>query len=266
MPYRKSKSYGTTKPIGAPLVDWGHPLSKGLVAYWPCQEGAGTIIQDATGSSRNWGQFQGTFTWSKGRLGKVPSFNGTNTVIVSQAFPTLGVIGDKMSISAWFNLTASTPFTSFFTSYAGGATSYPLAFLVNDYVATKLSLEAFDGSSNPHMESTNAINDGLWHHAVGTRDAGTFGLWIDGVSNGTAAVANNNFSTTNQWIMGKYGTNFYTGLADNFMIYHRVLQPSEIKQLYADPFCLLVKPRRRISSPGVAGSAFQSQMMMSGVG
>jgi hypothetical protein len=108
-----------------------------------------------------------------------------------------------------------------------------------------------DGNNSDTLTSSEAINDGKYHHVVVTRDgvSGAKQIYIDGVLNAndvadTALLSNPqvlvlgalsdasqsdpNFPTANAY-------NGYVGLMDDLQIYPRVLSAGEITFLYQNP-------------------------------
>ena len=90
-----------------------------LVAYWPMDEGDGTVAEDALG--RFTGNLVGGTTWVQGRFGQALSFNGTDAYVSTQATgELLGIDGkEARSISFWAQATDGNPATNLvFTAMA----------------------------------------------------------------------------------------------------------------------------------------------------
>ena len=90
MPYiitSKTRSYRDTKPPVGSTLNWGHPLSKGLVGCWMMNEGGGNLVNDI--ASKYNGTNSGA-VWSNQQKGKALKFNGTSDNIL---------IGDKSKLN-----------------------------------------------------------------------------------------------------------------------------------------------------------------------
>tara|TARA_R110002049_G_scaffold289495_1_gene472358 strand:+ start:2168 stop:3118 length:951 start_codon:yes stop_codon:yes gene_type:complete len=94
----------------------------------------------------------------------------------------------------------------------------------------------FDSSSSGAAKSTNAINDGNWHHVVMQNNGSVTFLYIDGILD--IAIPDNlvvgNGGSNNKFYMGKtnQGLNVFKGSIDDFRIYDRMLTNLEIDSLY----------------------------------
>jgi hypothetical protein len=86
--------------------------------------------------------------------------------------------------------------------------------------------------------STTNVNDGNWHHIVGTRKTdGTLEIYVDGRREGTAAMTSYYTSTTLRTNIGvgeSRNKQFFTGQIDDAKIFNYALTPTQIKTLYND--------------------------------
>ena len=55
-------------------------ITSGLLVYWPFDEGAGSIVLDATGNGHD-GTFNGAPQWVDGKYGKALHFDGVDDYI-----------------------------------------------------------------------------------------------------------------------------------------------------------------------------------------
>ena len=94
----------------------------------------------------------------------------------------------------------------------------------------------FVGSTGEFM-GTSAINDGVWHHVVGTRGVdGSVYLYVDGVlersSTNTGSV-----TTATDLFIGRHGTmaaSFFDGAVDNVVVLGRMVEADEVLSLYSE--------------------------------
>ncbi len=98
-----------------------------------------------------------------------------------------------------------------------------------------------DSATMLTLASPNRVNDGRWHHAVGTLDGDGMRLYIDGklvAARGDAVRAR---EITGYWRLGgdrltnwpaRPASDFYAGAVDEVAIYHRALSAREVAAHY----------------------------------
>ena len=109
----------------------------------------------------------------------------------------------------------------------GAAEDYGLALLGN-----KVAFGA--GNPDATVISTAVVNDGLWHHVVGTRTrAGVLGLYVDGTSQGTANGPSwDRFAPAVLRVGGRLsGGNFFNGAVDDLRIFNYTAPGSNVTAL-----------------------------------
>ena len=92
------------------------------------------------------------------------------------------------------------------------------------------------GSAKTTVDSSSSINNGAWHHVVGTYTSGNNGmkLYVDGVLQGSARATT--ALTTGYWRAGAEGMSgwtgnpgqYFDGVLDELAVYTDVLTPTEI--------------------------------------
>ncbi len=230
MKYAKSSSAGGADPA---LAEVGSGAStfpstgRGLVGYWPLDEGSGSSTLDWSGHGAN-GTLTGTTlpTWQSGSACKLGSSclqftsgyvlaNGvTSGVSMSQGFTMMG----------WIN-PASSSGLQIFASFA------------LPYLADNAGKDYFSARINGVQQSVGGnttLTPGIWYFIVGTYDGASLKLYANGVLDGqTSAPGTASFDGPNLY-MGNYSTLAYqfVGLIDDFRVYNRVLSASEIQQIY----------------------------------
>ena len=102
----------------------------------------------------------------------------------------------------------------------------------------KVRFGVWNGSTQV-ITSTNTLNDGAWHHAVGTHAAdGTTKFYIDGVLQGS--LNSTVWNDSGYWRIGGYRggswpsaiTGHFVGSIDDVRIYNRPLSATEVSDLY----------------------------------
>lgn len=225
----------TTKPPPGAMVDWTHPLSRGLVAWWLFNEGAGSQADDIVG--RNDGTLTNGPAWRGGKFGSALSFDGSNDYV------NLSPITVSKVPLSWCALVYPTSFATH---------KNPLAQTGNDALET-FGLFIWQTSGQAAVQlGTNSFNGNnltlnKWACLCGTTDGTTGRLYQDGVqtasgSDGRTEAAATGFNVGRSTGSGRY----FSGLIDEVRIYNRALSAFEVAQLYVAPFANLLAPRRLV--------------------
>ncbi|MEA3444864.1 MAG: LamG domain-containing protein, partial [Bacteroidota bacterium] len=150
-------------------------------------------------------------------------------------------ITDKVSVSAWIKKTInSSNSVHIVTKYLGGTGTIQRGFhmvLGNGHpmFAGRLGLS---GSAGYNMICANEIyvNDGLWHHFLGTVNLNEWNFWVDGNHIGTdiGNTPNPSLVCSDILAIGFYPEvqdYFFNGIIDEVRVYNRVLNNAEISLL-----------------------------------
>lgn len=219
--------------LGAQVVP-----TNSLIGRWEFNGNA----NDASGTS-NHGVVTGA-TLTQDRCGNANSayhFNGTNNYI---QMPFTGpLLNNSRSISFWCRSTNT--FTnsprSIFT-YGNGALPGGCFQIVYNYCTSGIGLEV---GSQSFTSQNNCLADGNWHHVVATYQSCscsyiTTRIYIDGALIpmscnviGTSQFLNTNANCPLNIGKGACGLNrFFQGDLDDFYLYNRALDPSEVRSLF----------------------------------
>src|SRR5690606_67226 len=121
-------------------------------------------------------------TWTNdGKFGKALSFDGIGDYV--SVPDSTAIDTENVTVSAWINSTSSTSNLNVIEKWntAFSPARYPYALRINNTTTGKAQFKAYDGTNNPSAESTTTINDGKWHHIVGTREDGVnLKIYVDG--------------------------------------------------------------------------------------
>jgi len=284
--YADGNKWFTKPPVGS-QIDWGHPLSRGLVGCWLMNEGGGKrtlnlvtkklcalvasyfSINMSDSGSHNKSNYKSPMSI----IMNTGSGDGSYIDVSNDAFrfPTAT---SELTLLAFFrqdnfNGAASFNDSSLFYTSVGNALIY---FVIGNYVLGG----ANSGKIAVLVRSDN--NDGLTgvqgktdirttytpHIAVLTINAKKLiSLYLDGNFEGsgthtmTAGISGNSvvrIGSGSKYLLGQYYT---------FMMWTRALSPSEIQQLYIDPYCF-IKQNYRLYAPVVApptGVSFGGQVI-----
>lgn len=212
------------KPPVSARINRNHTLVKGMVGYWPFNEGGGTIAFDKISQKNGL-----VSSFSKYTIDRDIRFFGVTvsdcvTVAAPRSLPT------SFSISLWFN-----PSSSAFNTYGalavstggGGATGLYWDSSVN-------SLMFYNGSFNT---STKVLAANKWHHVVFSVSNGAYAFYVDGVFGGSGSGVSGGFPIV--YFGSDTSANTFVGRISSVSIFCKALVPSECRQLYVDPFGFL---------------------------
>ena len=213
-----------------------------LVAQWNFNETSGTAAAVAAGSCGT--SCNGTLTnfadtsgqdigstnpsgwtsnnrrWGAGAL----MFDGSNDYVLSGSCDSTGNTG--MTIEAWIKTNNSAKNIIIQT--------YGSAAYISRFTAGKV-IFLFDGSSlnnSASDESISSINDGQWHHAVGTNDGSITKIYVDGRLEKSFSETLLNGNRSIYIGSNSEQDSFYNGTLDSISIYSRALSAEEILSNY----------------------------------
>lgn len=233
-----------------PIINWGNPITKGLVFDAPFFEGAGgksfNLVQNIQGV------FTNSPTWQGGLYGKELSFGslGGNTA-VSYTTNDNRINSTLMSYEAVFKIHAS---AGQYRRPIHVGPAYPNARWDWEIDGGfKFNAPRSGGTDGNWRISTPTTE--VYHHCVITMDWSSNSnvprIYVDGKEQSvttnltptlTPQNANNIVTIGNETALNQgWGKPIvYTRLWD------RLLTPTEVKQLYIDPWCIYQKPRFRM--------------------
>jgi hypothetical protein len=237
----------TQKPFLGAHLDWSHPLTKDLVACWALnQYGSSSITDLVNGFTMNLTGNPGA--WGPGAFGG-PALNLDGTTqwfdgpVIFKGKPPV-----RVSCSGWLRVPAGFP--------AGG---YSPIFFCNRNLNRVFDLAIngngiatfYDASNIPHqVEAGPNLTDQQWHYLAATWDgvpaSGIVTLYADGLQVGQQVLAGNGSQpVADAAAIGKHtanGVNLASGGIDICSVWSRVLDPSEIMQLYSNPCAVFAQP------------------------
>jgi len=199
-------------------------------AAWYPFEGS---VQDASGNGND-GIVTGTVTYPAGKLGaQAIQFNGStgNYVTIPRS------VSNNFTIAFWVNTTTTGGSGQWYNGK--GLVDGEMAGVVNDFGLTLIGTNAAFGIGNPDttITTTNAINDGAWHHVTATRDAGSgqMNLYLDGSLQATTTGPTGTKGASTNLRIGALRTlvagTFLAGAIDDVQIFGRVFSAGEVPSL-----------------------------------
>lgn len=236
------KNYSVKPSVGA-QINWGHSLSKYLTACWLLNEGAGAYVRDAAGQRHGTiAGLGGDFVWSQGQSGiALKSIVGTGANRIT--FPSL-------SVGVPFSWETRLKYTSFTDSWQSLFTQGG-AYGIFSRASQLLRLEVSSGG----LYSNSTMSANVWIHIVVTWDGSTAKIYFDGKEDASGAVPAFTAFTADGMLNDSVSETF-DGICDYQRIWlNRTLAPSEVRQLYCNPYEMILPQSSRFLFPSASGSA-----------
>lgn len=229
------------QPIRGASVDLTNPLARGLVGYWPMLEGTGNTLHDYSGRG-NTGTLGSANTWHDG---KVPAITGVDSAPNSGiALPATVDCGHYSSIAMWLRRTGLDA-----NQMVAGEADYDFDFHIYLYSNSNWRYR-IGAASIVEFVKVPPLNE--WVHVAWVRDGTSVDMYWDGQFLGNAT---SNFGDTTQFDLfmaesDGSGSNPWLGEMGDIAAFSRCLSPSEVSQLYSDPWALFAP--RTVVLPAVA--------------
>lgn len=216
------------------------PNNLNLVGYWPMNEGGGTQAGDFSGQQDN-GTLTSSPSWVTGKYGKALSFASASSqyVTMGNAGPVNFSGNVSFSLSAWVKTTQSLSAGNYAAVAGKGflANVRGYGFFLDGDNSSNITFQTRTNGTVVQI-SGGSINNGAWHHIVGTRVAGTntTSIYVDGIFVNSTTGALTDFSSTNSFAIGGRDNSgfdyFFNGQIDDVRIYSRALSATEVLALY----------------------------------
>lgn len=220
-------------PLGT-QINSGHPLAKGLVGCWLMNEGGGNKIYDLS-INNALGTLQNSPPWVAGTAFDNYELSFTSTSSQYVSINKLLQLAD-FTVSLW--LTA-TDFASSYVvlSYSANGQSFIGTLTSNTVISYRNESTVLRSFTVPALTAKKL------YHLVLTRTGSTNRCYINTVESSTGVITDS--GTFNLDSIGYTFTPSlsWNGHVNNVLIYNRGLSPSEIRQLYAQPFAFMRQPR-----------------------
>jgi hypothetical protein len=256
---------GTASSVGGGVIP-----TAGLICHWKLSDGSGT---DLSGSNNHGVFVEGVTPSSDGPMGNAAVFDGTTGRVELGGTQPLNL--DYFSHSVWVKTTQtiSGNIVGFANGWASGTSDHTLMLVDGG----NLAFYVYAGAVNV-LTGTKPINDGQWHHIVGTLGpvgapgGGGQKIYIDGVLHLADVNVTNGaypyYDRPNVYlggIVGAFATNFVKGSFADLLIYNRPLTAAEVAAIYAADSGELT-PATGTGTLASSGSALASTGLSSSIG
>jgi len=245
------KIYPNKPPLGS-QINWGHPLSKGIVGCWLMNEGGGLKTKDLI--KNNNGALTGA-TWSSSLRGN--SINCDTAQYVDFGNPSIFSGLTQLSVTFTFQINALAN-NRILSKWGGSNTKQCLLVALTDTDEIFWVVGSGEGQYQQWKTSTANLVVGKPYTITCTYLAPLIrSVYINGVSYALTSVVNNNVNSlpigTTNLQYGKETDETAAGVNSkviNLMFHNRVLSPSEIQSLYVSPYQFISRPSSRVYSIG----------------
>jgi hypothetical protein len=204
--------------------------SPDLLGWWKFDEGAGSLVGDATGRGND-GKLMGGPQWINGQLGGALSFNGS-TSYVEVPHSTVFDSPSQLTLSAWINPTVLADWCGVITF---GINNSPYALQTWSDGAIRLSLNwgtVVGGSgSGSYNSAAGQLKTNQWQHIAATYDGTTIRHYLNAKLVTETAVAVTIGSLNESVTMGcdfPGGDEYFTGGIDDPRIYGKALSEAAL--------------------------------------
>lgn len=237
------------------ILDRAHPLARGLVGWWPMNEGGGSGVGDIGPYSRHGlmtNVTQGMSSgWTGGPHGRAVAFDNSDDYIDTRSTIPVSLTGD-LSFSVWLNVPDRSNYYMIVTKNQSSTSSNPFQMHLRQ---TTGYVWIGRGTAGVNTEANNSTAFPLntWAHLCVThnRVSSDFKFYYNGAINATVnvSIATITDAGTPVMIGRRVSDNFYfKGGMTNLRIYNRVLSDADAMTLYADPYAGALRSVRRFYS------------------
>jgi hypothetical protein len=221
------------------------PILRGLVGWWPLDDGPGSgSAQDVSGND-NQGtlsvELDPTMAWVRGRTGTALELGGFGYVLVPHTRSTsIDSIVSAVTMSVWIYFEGSVNPTDMW----GTAMSRELGNTNRQHYHISLNINEIPSMyiNDTLMTGTTATPRFMWTHLAGTYDGAVARLYVNGALAVTQPMTATFTTDTSPLILGANGngpvvgiTERFPGAIDELMLWNRALSPDEIARLAAGP-------------------------------
>lgn len=210
-------------------------LADGPTAYWRLGESSGTTAADETG---NW---DGTYVNSPtlGEPGAIAGdsdtsvlFDSANNERVDCGQPHAN--HSEVTLECWVKTTATGTREDAMTADSDDARNWQFYVRAQDFGQAHFTKI---GSGITHLDGTIAVNDGDWHHIVGTYDGSTMRLYVDGVEDvstaASGAIAGSSPAPLRISSDGRGNDQYFDGHIDEAALYDYALTSTRVADHYS---------------------------------
>lgn len=228
-----------------------HSFDRGLVAYYPLNEAAGTTAYDHSTNANN-ATGSGSYGFDTSFFNQGLYLNGASSDFFSAPATSYNSGLAQITTSIWWYSTTTPTGTNqlMFGKHLSGTNGEWFLFFTGANTIEFSTINSSLSRVNLTAGVGNKGFDGQWHNAVGTYNGSVMSVYVDGFLLATSSQTGNLQNTTNNLNIGTLnGGGFnYKGNLANARYYNRALSATEVSQLFkaeqpiAGPYTFKVTP------------------------
>jgi len=223
---------------GHQLTEWASWTSNfdvGLVSYYKLDETSGVVLDSHNGL--NDGTNNGSTAGVAGKLNTAYEFNGINSSINISDDQTINFSKFNFTISFWVKPKSFVLNSGLFSK--GTGTKDILEITTDTDGSIKYHLTTNTGGYNV-VDSNYNLTEDEWNYVVITWNGSAQNIYINGTLDNLEFVSEGKYngSTTDFWMGKDIGANNFNGTIDEFGIWNRTLNSTEILGLYNNSYGL----------------------------
>jgi serine/threonine protein kinase len=212
-------------------------LTRGLIAHWTFDDGAGTRAADASGNGHH-AILKGP-QWTTGKMGGALEFDGKGAQVVVESASAFNIPGD-LTVAGWIAHGGKTRKSIIVCK--GTAHKGPCPFSLRLGGNALVYFDQEEGGELQGIPNASPISAGVWHHIACVRDAKTRMryIYLNGkIDCRPTAYANDPKPNEEPLVIGSWPgptepkEGAFAGKIDDLRIYDRVLSAREIEALAA---------------------------------
>lgn len=227
-----------SKPPPGVQIDGSNPLTNGLVGCWLFNEGAGLRANDLSGNGNhgvltNFEPFSATSGWQ----GQGLAFDGSNDYVDLGNKASLNNV-EQITLEAIIN---ASNFTGTHCIYSDGHVGYPPTRRIDwEFSGNQLVFRfSRDGNEEVAVAFPGTFQLNTRYHVAVTYDNLNVTTYKNSLPTATPYTGNLYPKVRTAYIGARRaGVSFYSGTIEEFRIWNRALNASEIQQLYSQPYSM----------------------------
>ncbi len=206
----------------------------GLVAWWQLDDGSGSAAIDSSGNGLD-GILVGDPSWAAGIVGGALEFDGDGDYINVGKDPAFDIT-NQITVAAWIKVGSFQG--EWQNIIAKGDTSWRLQrYLDKNTLEFACTGVVVPGTKWSNILGTVEVNDGQWHHVVGTYDGAQICLYVDGTLDVSSKTIGGSIKINDHAVLigenAEKPERFWNGLIDDVRVYNYGLSADEVAAIYA---------------------------------
>ncbi len=206
------------------------PGSPDLLAWWTFDEGAGTVVGDATGNG-NHGTLEDSPIFVDGQFGQALAFDNSRVAIGASDSLIPDLFQGSFTLAAWINATRTgNTWQQIFRSIRSDDTSNDTLFINNGGKLSWRGRVGGDWAGGMCETAPHVVPADQWTHVAVTGDGTNFRIYVNGALSQESAFQTTDGTNSTYYIGGdpSWTGESYTGMIDDVRIYNMALTELEI--------------------------------------